>query len=1170
MNSFLSRIAAALLQALERVALSFESIGEAQRLLSRLGWDANVTAASLGLIQIQLASSDPFEAAEALFDQLQSGTGDELEIAAQLISSLMDIVGQIRTLVETPPGGLPAPLNQPSFWSDSIVDLIDLEIIDYLQSEAPFVLGLLSVFGLAEIQSATPTGAGRIPYERRVLHWENLPRLVSNPLGLLHDTYHWNDGTGFSYELAIASLQRFFRGVNLPARVQPLDGALANLYYAPGNPTLPTVTQLAIPIVTTASADRLQYSEFGVLVFPIPPKGGTNQAPVGLGLTPLVRGAVTDIPNDPDANFSLAISGGFSSEGAFTIEIRPAGVDLNITGAPVSVSASLVLSGQPATPWVPIGDRSSSRLEVSGVTAGLSITGPIPGFDVSVTVGVVGPAGSGSPGAKLVIDFSQSDGFLQDVVGDQPEEIDITGSIKWSSQTGISLNGQAQLQATISTHLSIAGVLTLDTIFLGLGAGTGGALEFDAAVSGSLTLGPIEATVDRIGVAALLTPLDNTQPPGNLDRLDLKFAFKPPNGLGIAVDAGLVTGGGYISFDPSKGQYAGILQLSLVDTIGITVIGVLDTIMPDGSSGFSFLLIITFTLPPIQLGFGFTLNGVGGLGGVNRTMNTDALQAGFRAHTLGAILFPPDPIDNAPQIISDIRNFFPVAEGRYLFGPLLELGWGTPTLITLTLGVLLEVPDPIRIAILGLIDAGLPTEDEALLELHIEILGIIDFGAKTLSIDGTLFDSSILVYALAGDLALRLSWGSNPNFLFSLGGFNPNFNTDGLDVPKLARLSVSLGSGSNPRISADSYFALTSNTVQFGANVQAYAAAGGFSIQGYLGYDVLIIISPFSFEFDFSASFDVAYDGHTLLGLNVNGTFQGPTPWHFHGDASISLLFFSVSASVDLTWGSSTQATIPSQPVLPDLFAAFQNPQSWSAALPPATTVGVSLATQKPSDQTLCVHPMGTLQVKETVVPLDLPITRYGNATPSDGTEFSIQSVQINAQTETIQTIQDYFAPGQFLNLSDADKLSKPSFEEMDAGVNIGSSAILNGQDSPRTVVYQEFYIYDPADFSHYSRPYFMPAHIHLALSAQGAGFASLVKNTGLQKYSSGQTTPAISVDEPQYVVTSVLDLSVRGDILSGSGTSYFQAQAALNSYLSTNPAEAGDLQIMPLHEVAA
>ena len=42
-----------------------------------------------------------------------------------------------------------------------------------------------------------------------------------------------------------------------------------------------------------------------------------------------------------------------------------------------------------------------------------------------------------------------------------------------------------------------------------------------------------------------------------------------------------------------------------------------------------------------------------------------------------------------------------------MFGPMFEIGWGTPTLITLAIGVILEVPDPIRIVLLGLIDAGL-------------------------------------------------------------------------------------------------------------------------------------------------------------------------------------------------------------------------------------------------------------------------------------------------------------------------------------------------------------------------------------------------------------------------------------------------------------------------------
>jgi hypothetical protein len=566
-----------------------------------------------------------------------------------------------------------------------------------------------------------------------------------------------------------------------------------------------------------------------------------------------------------------------------------------------------------------------------------------------------------------------------------------------------------------------------------------------------------------------------------------------------------VAGGGYISFNPDKGQYAGVFDLSLAEIVQVKIIGVLDTILPDGSHGFSFLLIITFDFPPIQLGFGFTLNGVGGLGGVNRTMNTDALHAGFRAHTLNSVLFPPDPIANAPQIISNIENFFPPAEGRYLFGPMLEIGWGTPTLITLAVGVILEVPDPVRLVLLGLIDAGLPTTEAALIELHIDVLGILDFGAKTLSIDGSLYDSRVLIFSLAGDLALRLSWGDNPNFLFSLGGFNPHFSTAGLDVPNMHRLTVSIGDGDNPRISANSYFAITSNSLQFGSNVEAYASAAGFTIHGWLGFDVLIIFSPFSFEFDFSAGFDVSFEGVSLCGLSVDGTFSGPRPWHLHGDASIHILFFSVSASLDISWGDSTPAILPSKPVLPDLLPAFQDPRNWSTALPDGTTQAVTLSTPKPGDKTLRVHPMGTLSVRENVVPLDLPITRYGNATPSDGNYFAISDVQIDGHEENKQNFQDYFAPGQFLTLSDADKVSHPSFERYDAGIKIGSTEITSGADSPRTVFYEERYIDEPTGFSRFARRYAMTADVHLALSAQGAGFESPLKNTGLFKYGTGR-----------------------------------------------------------------
>src|SRR5690242_19419823 len=128
-------------------------------------------------------------------------------------------------------------------------------------------------------------------------------------------------------------------------------------------------------------------------------------------------------------------------------------------------------------------------------------------------------------------------------------------------------------------------------------------------------------------------------------------------------------------------------------------------------------------------------------------MAVDALHAGLRAHTLNSILFPLDPIANAPQIISNVRSFFPPANGRFVFGPMLELGWGTPTLITLAIGVILEVPDPVRLAIIGLVDVGLPTEDIALVALHVDVLGTIDFGAKKLAIDGSMYDSHVLIYS---------------------------------------------------------------------------------------------------------------------------------------------------------------------------------------------------------------------------------------------------------------------------------------------------------------------------------------------------------------------------------------------------------------------------------------
>src|SRR5262249_27917546 len=154
-------------------------------------------------------------------------------------------------------------------------------------------------------------------------------------------------------------------------------------------------------------------------------------------------------------------------------------------------------------------------------------------------------------------------------------------------------------------------------------------------------------------------------PPGGhgaLGPLDIDFKFKPPRGAGLSIDTGVVVGGGFLFFDPDKGEYGGVAELSIVDIVTVKAIGLITTKMPDGSDGFSLLLILPPASPPIQLGFGFTLNAVGGLLGLNRAVMLDVLRDGVRTGAVDSIMFPDNVIANAPRIISALKGVFPPQE----------------------------------------------------------------------------------------------------------------------------------------------------------------------------------------------------------------------------------------------------------------------------------------------------------------------------------------------------------------------------------------------------------------------------------------------------------------------------------------------------------------------------
>ena len=265
-----------------------------------------------------------------------------------------------------------------------------------------------------------------------------------------------------------------------------------------------------------------------------------------------------------------------------------------------------------------------------------------------------------------------------------------------------------------------------------------------------------------------------------------------------------------------------------------------------------------------------------------------------------------------------------------------KIGWGSPTLITLDLGLLIEVPDPVRLAILGVLKSILPREDAPVLRLQVNFLGEIDFEKRQLLFDASLYDSKLLAYTLSGDMAIRLFWGDDPNFLLTVGGFHPSYQPPPMRLPEIRRLTLSLTDGDNPRIRLESYFAVTSNTVQFGAKAELYARAGIFNVYGFIAYDVLFQFSPFRFIAEVSAMLALRVGSSAFASIKLAFTLEGPTPWSVKGTASFKICwFFTLKIRINKTWGEQQHVARGDAEVLPLLVAALNDPNNWVAE-PPA------------------------------------------------------------------------------------------------------------------------------------------------------------------------------------------------------------------------------------------
>jgi hypothetical protein len=406
----------------------------------------------------------------------------------------------------------------------------------------------------------------------------------------------------------------------------------------------------------------------------------------------------------------------------------------------------------------------------------------------------------------------------------------------------------------------------------------------------------------------------------------------------------------------SRTPYSGVLSAAVPATT-VTAFGQLDLAAPGGPA-FVALIGAAFPLPGLQLGLGFSLSGVGGVVGINKAVNQDALIAAIADGTAAELLFPPDPVAAARRVVPRLPALFPTAPGRAVVGPMFQVSWGG-RMVSLSAAVVAELPDPVRLSLLGVLRVAVPDPAVPLIHLKATFAGQYDSAEPSALLMASLNGSHMAGVPMEGDVLL-VSRGAT---LCSAGGFHPAYPVP-RGVPALHRLAMNLSPVPWIQLRCQAYFAITSNTLQFGARLSLVAEVADCGLRGQFGLDVLIRREPnLSFTADMRGSVSVEVFGETLLGIAFALTLEGPAPWHAVGRGSIDLFLFSASFAFDLRWGNPPPA-LPAEPadLRGRLEKAFARPEAWSA-MPPGKgeylPVLLSPAANRKIGDGSLVHPHG-------------------------------------------------------------------------------------------------------------------------------------------------------------------------------------------------------------------
>jgi hypothetical protein len=238
-----------------------------------------------------------------------------------------------------------------------------------------------------------------------------------------------------------------------------------------------------------------------------------------------------------------------------------------------------------------------------------------------------------------------------------------------------------------------------------------------------------------------------------------------------------------------------------------------------------------------------------------------------------------------------------------------------------------------------------------------------------------------------------------------------------------------LGKGDHLKLQVTSYVAYTPTSIQFGFSGRLDARLYGFGIRGRLSLDVLAGFDG-QFSVDVAFSVELMVGSHSLAAVSFSGSIVGLSPTILSGKASVSFLFFSISVHGSLTIHSD-DAPDPSIDITGTVLSAIAAPANWDTG----DTNGLKLVDRQRDG--VWLSPTAPLRMTQPVVPLGVPIERYGAQRLAGPQTFTVEQVTIGSVTPVHTPVPGEFALGMYLDLSREEQLAARGYEVRDAGFEL-------------------------------------------------------------------------------------------------------------------------------------